>query len=282
MAHLSYRGLRRSMIVAVCLIAVAAVTGSPAKSAGSATRTPFLVLQMNLCDSGIAECYTGRSVAQAAAVIRADAPDVVTLNEVCQADMVTLQQALADVDRGGAVVRAFKPAIDRRTGDAFRCRNGEPYGIGLLTRIPVAHPGYTTYSGIYPTQDLADPEERAWLCVHVVGSFYACTTHLASTSPTVAFAQCGYLLNTAIPGVRSRDGRYEPTVLGGDLNLRYGGSPDVRSCVPAGYRQRGDGGVQDIVATTDFTFGFSRSIGMDGTTDHPGLLVALTSTEVVA
>jgi len=236
---------------------------------------PLRVLQMNLCDSGIANCFTGRSVAEAAAVIRTDAPDVVTLNEVCRTDVYTLDQALADVDRGSIVVWAFKAATDRRTGGAYQCRNGEPYGIGLLTRIPASNRGYTTSSGIYPTQDTTDPEERAWLCLHAIGSFYACATHLASTSATVAFAQCGYLLNRVIPTVRAQDGGYEPTVLGGDLNLHYGGTPDVRSCVPSGYFRWGDGGVQDIVATTDFTVNVTRSIGMSGTTDHPGLLVAL-------
>ena len=275
MTDRSYRGFRRSVVVVACLVAVTAVlTGAPTKSTGSATGTTLLVLQMNLCDSGIAPCYSGRSVAQAASVIRADAPDVVTLNEICEPDVYTLQRALAGVGRG-TVAWAFKAAVDRRTGGAFRCRNGEPYGIGLLTQLPAPNPGYTTTSGIYPTQDPTDPEERVWLCVHAAGGFYACTTHLASTSVTVAFAQCGYLLNTAIPGARNH--RLVPTVLGGDLNLRVGGSPDVRSCVPPGYLEQSDGGVQDIVATTALTFRFGRSISMRGTTDHPGLLVELTS-----
>ena len=281
MVRRSYRRFRRSVFVAVCLISVAGLlTGS--LTPGPTVRVPLRVLQMNLCDSGIADCYTGRSVTEAAGVIRTDAPDVVTLNEVCRTDVYTLDQALTDVDRGSTVVWAFKAATDRRTGGAFRCRNGEPYGIGLLARIPAPRRGYTTSSGIYPTQDRTDPEERAWLCLHAIGSFYACATHLANTSPTVAFAQCGYLLNTAIPAVRAHDGGYEPTVLGGDLNLRYGGSPDVRSCVPSGYLRWGDGGVQDIVATSDFTITVATSIGMSGTTDHPGLLVALTSAGVAA
>jgi hypothetical protein len=71
---------------------------------------------------------------------------------------------------------------------------------------------------------------------------------------------------------------YAPTVLGGDLNLRHGGSPDVRSCMPSGYLRNDDGAVQQIVATTDFTVTSSRLIGMDETTDHPSLLVTLTIT----
>jgi endonuclease/exonuclease/phosphatase family protein len=278
MARPSYRGLLRSVIVAACLVfAAAALTGSLAPSAAAAARAPFRVLQMNLCDSGIAECYTGRSVARAATVIRADAPDVVTLNEVCRDDVYALDQALVHVDRGDTVVWAFKAAADRNTGGAYRCRNGQPYGIGLLARIPTSSRGYATYSGIYPTQDRSDPEERAWLCLYAVGDFNACTTHLANNNPTIAFAQCAYLLDTAIPAVRARTGGDEPTVLGGDFNLTYDRSPDVRSCLPSGYLREGDGGVQDVLATTDFTAISDRSIGMGGTTDHPGLLVALTA-----
>src|SRR2546430_14414077 len=107
---------------------------------------------MNLCDSGIAGCYTGRSVTEAATVIRAEAPDVVTLNEVCQDDVDVLDRALTAVHPGGTV-RAFKAAADRRTGGAFRCRNGQPYGIGLLVHISTPNLGYTTSGGIYPVHD---------------------------------------------------------------------------------------------------------------------------------
>jgi endonuclease/exonuclease/phosphatase family metal-dependent hydrolase len=264
------RWLRRSAGVVACVVCAALPTGSPA--AGTGRHEPFRVLQMNLCDSGIAGCYTGRSVRQAAAVIRAGAPAVVTLNEVCQDDVYALDQALTAV-RPGGTGWAFQAAVDRRTGGPFRCRNGQPYGIGVLVSAP--DHGYATYRGIYPSQDPGDPEERAWLCVDAVPGFYACTTHLASTSPTVALAQCRYLLGTAIPSMRTRGG-YRPTVLGGDLNLIYGGSPDLRSCLPSAYLHRDDGTVQQIVATSDFTVGSSRLIGMDGATDHPSLLVALT------
>jgi hypothetical protein len=269
MADPSYRGLRRSVAVVACLVCAAALlTGSPA--AGKVRGTPLRVLQMNLCDSGIARCYTGRSVPEAAAVIRAEAPDLVTLNEVCADDVYVLDRALAGVHPGGTVVSAFQAAADRRTAGAFRCRNGQPYGIGLVAHLPVPSGGYPTYRGIYPIQDSRDPEERAWLCLWASTYFYACTTHLASTSPTVALAQCRYLLDKVIPRVPA------PAVLAGDLNLRYGGVPDVRSCLPSGYLRMDDGAVQHVVATPDFTAGSSRSIDMDGATDHPGLLVTLT------
>jgi endonuclease/exonuclease/phosphatase family metal-dependent hydrolase len=255
------------------------------RSAGDATRpssdiTPISlrVLQMNLCDSGIAGCYTGRSVAQAAAVIRAERPDVVTLNEACAEDVSVLDRALSGADRGSSVVAsAFEAAVDRNTGDAVRCRNGQRFGNGLLVRVRPPYRGYTTHGAAYSTQDTADPEERVWVCLHAITRFYACTTHLASTSPAVALRQCHYLLDAAIPAVRA-DGGADPVVLGADLNLAYGRTPDVRSCVPAGFVRTDDGARQDIVASADFTVTSSRSINMHGTTDHPGLLADLSIT----
>ncbi len=63
-------------------------------------------------------------------------PDLVTLNEICQDDLPILQQALAEVIPDGGVVSAFQGARDRRSGDDYRCRNGQPYGIGLISRWP--------------------------------------------------------------------------------------------------------------------------------------------------
>jgi len=274
MAGLSYRSLRRSVAMLACLFSAAGVlTGSPA--APATTTTPLRVLQMNLCSSGLARCYTGRSVTEAAAVIRRHKPDVVTLNEVCQGDVAALGAALRGVHPGGGVVQAFKAAPDRPTASDTRCRDGQPYGIGLLAYVPEPRRGYTTDSGIYPAQDLRDPEIRVWLCVHATARVQACTTHLANTSSAVALDQCDHLLRTAIPAIRSRRG-YEPTVLGGDLNLTSGGSPDVRSCVPSRSRHNHDGSVQHVVATRDFTVDASQAIAMNGTTDHPSLLVAFT------
>jgi endonuclease/exonuclease/phosphatase family metal-dependent hydrolase len=203
-------------------------------------------------------------------VIRSTAPDLVTLNEVCRNDVAILQRALAGRARAD-VAAAFQAAADRRTGGAFRCRNGQPYGIGLLALISPAH-RYARYAGVYPIQDTSDPEERVWLCLDVTEVF-ACTTHLASTKATVALGQCRYLLDTAIPGVRPD----QQTVLGGDFNLRSGRLPSVRSCQPSGYVRVDDGGTQDVMASAGLDVRLHQSIDMHGTTDHPGLLVALTA-----
>jgi endonuclease/exonuclease/phosphatase family metal-dependent hydrolase len=283
MAGRSRCGLKGLVTVGCCLVGVMALmAGASSASDGThpssdVTGVSLRVLQMNLCDSGIAGCYTGRSVAEAAAVIRAERPDVVTLNEVCGEDVSVLDRALSDADPGGVVVAtAFEAAVNRRTGDAVRCRNGQRYGNGLLVRVRPPYRGYATHGGAYSVQDTADPEERVWLCLHAIAHFYACTTHLASTSPIVALSQCRYLLDTAIPALRTHDGS-DPVVLGADLNLTPGRMPDPRSCVPAGYAHTDDGARQHIVASTDFTVTSRRSINMHGTTDHPGLLADLSS-----
>ena len=251
-------------------------TGVPPR-AGGVPVAPVRVLQLNLCNSGIAACYTGRSTAEAATVIHAEIPDLVTLNEICQGDLPALQRALAEVIPDGRVASAFQAARDRRTGAVYRCRNGQPYGIGLVSRWP-SIPGSAAGGGIYPSQDTDDPEERAWLCLGVAATpaITVCTTHLADTKLAVATAQCRYMFGTVIAGMREPDSAV-PVVLGGDLNLGSGDTAELRSCLPAGSAVVGDGGVQYVVATPEFVVSGSQRIDLRGTTDHPGLLVTLSS-----
>jgi endonuclease/exonuclease/phosphatase family metal-dependent hydrolase len=299
MAERPSRGLRT--LVAGCLAVVLAVgvaacapasgtntagpdtaPSSPAQpdTAGPATPAraapaPIRVLQLNLCSSGIAGCYTGRSTERAAAVIRAEVPDLVTLNEACQDDVADLERALADAVPGATVVSAFQAARDGRTGEPYRCRNGRQYGIGLLSRWPSV-PGSAGNSGIYPAQDRDDPEERAWLCLDAAADppVAVCTTHLAYTKREVAGAQCRYLFETVIGGIRTRDGA-APVVLGGDLNLGSGDDPDLKACLPPGSALVDDGGQQHVISTPEYAVDDHRTIDLRGTTDHPGLLVTL-------
>ncbi|HWO25410.1 MAG TPA: hypothetical protein VNO30_42005 [Kofleriaceae bacterium] len=239
-------------------------------------RYPFWVLQLNLCNSGFAGCYkNGQSIPEGQAVIQSNAPDVVTLNEICENDVPQLAATLANVYSGSTVVWAFKAAVDRRTNAAYKCKNGQGYGIGLLAHIPGTYSGHTTYSGVYASQDTGSNEMRVWLCLSATGNYYGCTTHLATVG-SVALNQCKYLMNTAIPSVRTSGGGYRPTVMGGDLNLKYNWIPDAQDCVPSGNFRKGDGDVQHIIATTDFTFSSSKKISMTYT-DHPGWFVALTA-----
>jgi endonuclease/exonuclease/phosphatase family metal-dependent hydrolase len=271
-------GRRWAVVVclAACLAACATTTGpgavTPPPSAGA---TPVRVLQLNLCNSGIAGCFTGRSTAVAAAAIRAGRPDLVTLNEVCRDDVAVLGRALAEVVPGGGVSSAFQPARDGRNGEPYRCRNGDEYGIGLVSRWPPV-PRSSAGGGIYPAQDRDDPEQRAWLCRDVAATpeVAVCTTHLAYTKREVARAQCRYLFGAVVAGMRARDGAV-PVVLGGDLNLGNGDSPDLKACLPAGSALVDDGGPQHVIATPEFVVDDFRRIDLLGSTDHPGLLVTL-------
>ncbi|MDN5861493.1 MAG: endonuclease/exonuclease/phosphatase family protein, partial [Pseudonocardia sp.] len=232
-----------------CLIACLAGCAPPVPAPPPASAPPVRVLQLNLCGSGIADCFTGRSTAAAAEVIRAEVPDLVTLNEVCRADVATLHRALADALDTDAVTSAFQAARNARTGQAYRCRNGDEYGIGVLSRWPRV-PGTTADAGIYPAQDRNDPEQRAWLCLEVAATppVAVCTTHLAYTDRAVTRAQCDYLFGTVVARLRARDPGPGDTgarvVLGADLNLGPSDSPDLRSCLPPGFVSVDDGGQQ--------------------------------------
>jgi endonuclease/exonuclease/phosphatase family metal-dependent hydrolase len=270
-------------VLAACTTtsAVAAGPGAGGRPAPASTRptgvpvSPLRVLQFNLCNSGDASCYTGRSIAQAAAVIHSEVPDLVTLNEICQDDLPNLQRALAQVVPDH-VVSAFRPTGNRRTGDLSRCRNGQPYGIGLVSRWPSVA-GSSANSGSYPTAD-REPEERAWLCLTVAASpmLTLCTTHLADRRADVAAAQCRYLFGTVMAEIREREPAV-PVVVGGDLNLGPGDGAYLRSCLPADSALADDGGVQHVVATPEYVVSNSQRIDMHGTTDHPGLLVTLSA-----
>jgi hypothetical protein len=232
-------------------------------------------VQFNLCDSGIAGCFTGRSVRVAAAVITSERPGVVTLNEVCRRDVTALARALSATWPGRDVATAFAPALDRRTGGPYRCLNGQRYGIGVLAVLS-AHPAaYGTLAGVYPDQDVGDPEERVWVCLTVPARLVACTTHTASTSTAVALAQCRFFMGAVLTAVRRRTGDL-PLILGADLNLRAAGAPSPRSCQPAGFRRVDDGALQDVMASPGTLVRSHAVIDMQRSTDHPALLVDVT------
>jgi hypothetical protein len=240
------------------------------------SRYPFWVLQLNLCNSGVAGCYEGgRSIPEGATAIRNAAPDVVTLNEICSGDIAPLQAALAAAYPGGTIVSGFKAAGDRRTNAPYKCKNGQDYGIGIIAHIPGTYAGHQVHSGLYASQDTGSAEQRAWLCIAATGTYYACTTHLTSTSGSIAMNQCKDLMNNILPSIRSAGGA-APAVVGGDLNLKFKGSPNAQDCVPGGTYRKGDGDVQHIMATTDLAFSSSRKINLNNT-DHDGWFVAMTA-----
>jgi endonuclease/exonuclease/phosphatase family metal-dependent hydrolase len=270
-------------LLALAVSGVAACDGGRAASdTTSATRptvgppeTPVRVLQMNLCNSGRAACYAGgRAVTRAAALVRQHRPDVVSLNEVCRDDVGVLERAIAATRPAAAIASAFRPAVDRPTREPVLCQNGEEFGDAVLALVPSSTAGVRRFSGVYPVQDPSDPEERVWACLELPGLFSACTTHSASTNAAVALEQCRYLLSSVVPGIGRGPGS-APVILGADLNLAAGGSPSAIACLPGGYQRADDDGVQNVVAGPGAEVRSRSVLDMQGTTDHPGLLVDL-------
>lgn len=222
----------------------------------------FDVLQLNLCHSGVAGCFTGDdAMIKAVAVIADVAPELVTLNEMCREDLPWLAAET------GALDHRFTPAL-KGDGTPVKCTNGDDYGIGLLSWFVPTWPEPAT--GVYAAQS-STSERRVWICMGYDG-FTGCTTHLSTNGPT-ALTQChdlvdGPLVTAAAAG---------PAVMAGDWNLKYNGSPDAQDCVPdSGFYRKGDGSVQHVLASDDFGFIETVVIDMDGATDHPGLHVRLT------
>ncbi len=226
--------------------------------------TRFKVLQLNLCNSGFAACYKGgQAIGEGIEKVKAEGPDVVSLNEVCRDDV-------SRMGRETGYSAYFSPAR-KRTGDStppYQCRNGQEYGIGFMARqdrgAPVTQPRHRWYAN----QDPGTSEMRVMACGEYA-SFAVCVTHLATTG-SVASRQCDELMSDAVDYA----GR-KPTVVAGDLNLEYGGSPDVQSCVRSGFFRKGDGSVQHVMASTPH-FGFVSSNTLPlRHTDHPGFVVSL-------
>jgi endonuclease/exonuclease/phosphatase family metal-dependent hydrolase len=231
----------------------------------------FVLLQMNLCNSGMAvSCYSfGKAVDEAVAKIRQHHPDLVMVQEICRDDLYArdgwgkLARAMVDLYGGGdSVAVSFVPARSRFTGRPYQCLNGEQFGIGLVHHGD----GRGRHYGWYRSQDLSD-EVRAWTCATVIeGRLTGCTTHL-STDPDVAMRQCKELVSVlAAPWVMPE------VVIAGDFNL--GAAPsqayDVHRCAPASYDIRGDGGLQQVF----FSGGVQWVQGGNETmqfTDHPML-----------
>ncbi|WP_367128642.1 endonuclease/exonuclease/phosphatase family protein [Saccharothrix sp. HUAS TT1] len=233
--------------------------------APAAAATAFKVLQLNLCNSGVAGCYEGgQAVPEAVAMIQRRVPDVVSVNEVCLSDMPGLTAAV-----GPTAQYRFAFVRKRSTDSNTQCTDGRgDYGSGIIVKEGIAAGG----QGTYAAQDGGN-EIRAWACaLSAVRGFTACTTHL-STTATTALAQCGELVPST---VLSHDPTGSPTtrhVVVGDLNLRYspGSATNAQNCVPSGWFRKGDGDVQHVIART-LTFVSTQEYAMYRT-DHPAFVV---------
>jgi endonuclease/exonuclease/phosphatase family metal-dependent hydrolase len=230
-------------------------------------------LQMNLCNSGEATCYTGgRSIDEASALMRGAArPDMVTLNEVCRRDVTDrLGGVMADLWPYDDIVYLFAPALDA-AGGSYRCQNGDTFGNGLLVRVPA---GQLTVLdaryGVYADQ-ATDIERRTFGCLRLAPRYTACVTHLENLSPAVALSQCTTLMSGVVPALRRAWGANTPVIVAGDMNLATG----VSNCTPADFRQVDDGVAQHVFGSAGIRFPRVDRYPMKQT-DHDALLVTVT------
>ncbi|WP_439658739.1 endonuclease/exonuclease/phosphatase family protein [Lentzea sp. HUAS TT2] len=239
----------------------------------------FWELQLNLCNSGIAGCYSqGRAIGEGADLIRRLRPNLVTLNEICANDVSgQLAPALAQAWPGDAVYQLFVPAVRRDTGAPVKCTNGQDYGNAVIGRVAAgSYQGVKAWSGRYTSQDSGN-EQRTFACVYAIGDHLGCATHLSASSEPVALAQCRALLFDVIPNIRAVEGLSGKTIVGGDFNLEYDTADpeNAQNCVPPGHVRKGDGDVQHVVFSNDNAFVSTSKYGMSHT-DHDGWLVRLT------
>ncbi|MEU6727680.1 endonuclease/exonuclease/phosphatase family protein, partial [Nonomuraea wenchangensis] len=262
----------------------AAPTGAPTRAAreeraGTLAARRFHELQLNLCNSGHAGCYAGgQAVYEGGDLIYYLAPDLVTLNEICAGDLPAyLQPSLAEAWPDDWTYSLFYPALNKQTGAPITCTNGDRFGNAVLGRVPAAlWQGVNGWAGEYTAQD-GGTEKRTFACAYAIGDHLACATHLSSSSEPIALAQCRALMFSAVPAIRSAEGISGKTVVGGDFNLEYDTSDpeNAQNCVPGGHIRKGDGDVQHVIFSNDFTFGSTGKYGLSYT-DHDGFLVRLT------
>ncbi len=126
---------RLAILLTVAAAAVAALSpavSSVSSSFADSSESSYQLLQMNLCLSGQAGCYSSATYTaildEATEQIADQDPEAVTLNEVCSADVAELARrtgyelSFAAVDYGGSPL----PCIDPRGRGLF--------GIAVLTK----------------------------------------------------------------------------------------------------------------------------------------------------
>jgi endonuclease/exonuclease/phosphatase family metal-dependent hydrolase len=195
---------------------------------------------MNLCLSGLAECYPAAAypagVDDAVARIRELQPDAVTITEACRQDAegmaarVGYSVRFARVRYGGAPLACVDPG-----GRGL-------FGNAVLTRSPIL----SSETDVFTAQE--GPEERRWLCATTRRGPDVCTAHLETPYDDAAAAardaQCAELADV----LARRPSR--KFVFGGDVNRRD-------SCAPPGAWGRTDEdadqtpGIQHVYGSAD-------------------------------
>ncbi|HEU5456504.1 MAG TPA: endonuclease/exonuclease/phosphatase family protein [Nocardioides sp.] len=257
---------RIAILLAVAAAAVAALSpavSSVSSSTGPSSGAAYRLLQMNLCLSGQAGCYSAAThqsiVDEATEQIADQDPDAVTLNEVCSADAAELARragyelSFAAVDYGGTPLPCIEP------------RGRGLFGIAVLAKDPIR----TSQDRAFTAQ--ADPEERRWLCATTSGAVTVCTAHLStrdSSGERVANdAECRELRD-----VLAEHASLGTTFFGGDLNRQDSCAPGTMWVTRDSSASK-SAGLQHIYGSRSVDDP-SASIVEATYTDHDFLLVA--------
>jgi endonuclease/exonuclease/phosphatase family metal-dependent hydrolase len=225
-AHRSASSAALRLAVTACALAIA-LAGCGRPAARSAAPSPggatFTLMQMNLCLSGLADCYSRvaypAAVDEAAALIRAAHPDAVTVSEACRGDVARIARRTGYHLRFSTVIYGGRPfGCVRPGGRGF-------FGDAVLTKAAIV----TSAGDRFAAQ--AGMEERRWLCVTTTGGIDVCTAHMNTRSPAEVVGNDGQCADlTAILAHRATA---RAVVFGGDVNR-------VPSCAPAGFWTRTD------------------------------------------
>jgi len=222
-ATLLVAALGCSLVLVLAGCSRSAGTGGALAKESSAAGSAYTLMQMNLCLSGLSECY--RKVAYPAVVqeaiarIRAAHPDAVTLSETCRSDVARIAR------RTGYHVRFSRVVY---MGSLLPCV--DPVGRGLFgdaVLVKAAIEG-TDNQDFQAQRGL---ERRRWLCVSTRADVDVCTTHLNVRSGADTPANDGQCAELA--SILARRAVARPVIFGGDVNRRS-------SCAPDGFWTRTD------------------------------------------
>ena len=219
-------------------------------------------MQMNLCLSGVASCYSRvdypAGVEEAVARIGEVHPDAVTVNEACSGDLALIAQ------RKGYHLRFSRVIYYGKLLPCVRPDGRGLFGDAVLTKAAIK----SSASEAFKAQ--AGPERREWLCVITRVGVEVCTAHLASHETDEVAAnvpQCAEL--KSLLGRRAAD---RTVIFGADVNSR-------RYCAPDRFWVRTDGsahqtpGLQQVYGTGALRSASTRVVPAVHT-DHGVLLVS--------
>lgn len=196
-------------VLAAVVVLSPAAAAPAARTAGSLSNA-YTVVQMNLCLSGHASCYTRAShrsaLDEATDHLLDHDADAVTLNEVCSGDAARLAR------RAGYDLR-FAEVLYRGTPIACIDPAGRGvFGLAVLTKDEITASSHHAFAIQAP-----GAEERRWLCATTARGVTVCTAHLSTRGSAEARAandaQC-----LELRGVLQRRDAAGTTVFGGDVN----------------------------------------------------------------